>query len=99
MRTSADDAQAPVQASTPKSGGSPPESRRTGPELRQNLQLPAGAIAGVMHASQRSSFALAAGSIQAVLPGAAGTRPVVWLSDVPARVIVTRSGGVSQAAR
>jgi hypothetical protein len=47
-----------------------------GDELRefcQSLQLPAGAIESVMHASPRSSFALAAGSVQAVLPGAVGT--------------------------
>lgn len=30
-------------------------------------------------ASQRSSFAVAAGSVQAVLPAAVGTRPAAWL--------------------
>jgi magnesium transporter len=33
----------------------------------------------VTHPSQRSSFTLAAGSVQAVLPAAAGTQPTAWL--------------------
>jgi magnesium transporter len=44
-------------------------------EFCRSLQLPAGAIESVMHASPRSSFALVAGSVQAVLPGAVGTGP------------------------
>jgi magnesium transporter len=48
-------------------------------EFCRSLQLSAGAIDSVTHASQRSSIALAAGSVQAVLPAAIGTRPRVWL--------------------
>lgn len=48
-------------------------------EFCQSLRLPAGAIDSVTHAGQRSSFALAAGSVQAVLPAAVGARPTAWL--------------------
>jgi Mg2+ and Co2+ transporter CorA len=48
-------------------------------EFGQSLQLSAAAIDSLTHASQRSSFALAAGSVQAVLPAAAGVRPAAWL--------------------
>jgi magnesium transporter len=48
-------------------------------EFCKSLQLSAGAIGSVTHASQRSSFAVAAGSVQAVLPAAVGTRPAAWL--------------------
>jgi Mg2+ and Co2+ transporter CorA len=39
-------------------------------EFGQSLQLSAGDIDSVTHASQRSSFTLAAGSVRAVLPAA-----------------------------
>jgi len=48
-------------------------------EFCQSLQLSAGAIDSVRHPSQRSSLALAAGSVQAVLPAAVATRPTAWL--------------------
>ena len=48
-------------------------------EFGHSLQLPAGAIDSVKHASQRSSFTFAAGSVQAVLPAAVGTGPAAWL--------------------
>jgi magnesium transporter len=48
-------------------------------EFCRSLQLSAGAIDSVRHPSQRSSFALAAGSVQAVLPAAVGTGPAAWL--------------------
>ena len=48
-------------------------------EFCQSLQLSSGAIDGVTHSSQRSSFALVAGSVRAVLPAAVGTRPTAWL--------------------
>ena len=48
-------------------------------EFGHSLQLSAGAIDSVTHASQRSSFTLAAGSVQAVLPAAVGTGPAAWL--------------------
>ena len=48
-------------------------------ELGRSLQLSAGAIDSVTHASQRSSFALAGDSVRAVLPAAVGTRPAEWL--------------------
>jgi magnesium transporter len=48
-------------------------------EFCHSLQLSAGVIDSVTHASQRSSFALAAGSVQAVLPAAVGTGPAAWL--------------------
>src|SRR5215471_19386167 len=38
-------------------------------EFSQSLQLPAGTTASLVHASTRSSFAPAAGSVRAVLPG------------------------------
>jgi Mg2+ and Co2+ transporter CorA len=47
-------------------------------EFCQSLRLSADAIDSVMHPSQRSSFALAAGSVQAVLPAAVSTRPTAW---------------------
>jgi len=48
-------------------------------EFCQSLRLSADAIDTVTHPSQRSSFALAAGSVQAVLPAAVGARPAAWL--------------------
>jgi magnesium transporter len=48
-------------------------------EFGRSLQLSAGAIDSVRHASQRSSFTLAAGSVRAVLPAAVGTQPTAWL--------------------
>ena len=48
-------------------------------EFGHSLQLSAGAIDSVTHASQRSSFTLAAGSVQAVLPAAVGTGSAAWL--------------------
>jgi Mg2+ and Co2+ transporter CorA len=63
-----------------------------GDELRefcQSLQLPAGAIESVMHASPRSSFALAAGSVQAVLPGAVGTGQAAWLEANYVTLVLT----------
>ena len=48
-------------------------------EFCQSLRLSAGAIDSVRHASQRSSFALAGGSVNAVLPAAVATRPTAWL--------------------
>jgi magnesium transporter len=48
-------------------------------EFCRSLQLSADAVDSVAHASQRSSFALAAGSVQAVLPAAVGTGPAAWL--------------------
>lgn len=48
-------------------------------EFCQSLRLSADAIDSVTHPSQRSSFALAAGSVQAVLPAAVGARPTAWL--------------------
>jgi Mg2+ and Co2+ transporter CorA len=48
-------------------------------EFGQSLQLSADAVDSVTHASQRSSFALAAGSVQAVLPAAEGTGSAAWL--------------------
>jgi len=48
-------------------------------EFCQSLRLSADSIDSVTHPSQRSSFALAAGSVQAVLPAAVGSRPTVWL--------------------
>ena len=48
-------------------------------EFGRSLQLSAGAIDTMTHASQRSSFALAAGSVRAVLPAAVGTRPAAWM--------------------
>jgi len=54
-----------------------------------SLQLSAGAIDSVTHASQRSSFALAAGSVQAVLPAAVGTGPTAWLEADYVTVLLT----------
>ena len=48
-------------------------------EFCQSLRLSAATIDSVTHPSQRSSIALAAGSVQAVLPAAVGTRPTAWL--------------------
>jgi magnesium transporter len=48
-------------------------------EFSRSLQLSAGVIDSVTHPSQRSSFALAAGSVQAVLPMPVGTQPTAWL--------------------
>jgi magnesium transporter len=48
-------------------------------EFCRSLQLSAGAIDNVTHPSQRSSFTLAAGSVHAVLPAAAGSQPTAWL--------------------
>src|SRR5215469_9768087 len=47
-------------------------------EFCQSLRLSASVIDSVTHAGQRSSFALAPCSIQAVLPTAAGTGPTAW---------------------
>jgi hypothetical protein len=58
-------------------------------EFCQSLQLPAGAIESVMHASPRSSFALAAGSVQAVLPGAVGTGQAAWLEANYVTLVLT----------
>jgi hypothetical protein len=48
-------------------------------EFCHSLLLSAGAIDSVTHASQRSSFSLAAGWVRAVRPAAVGTRPIAWL--------------------
>ena len=45
----------------------------------QSLQLPAGTVVSLVHASARSSFTPAADSIQAVLPAAVDTKPTAWL--------------------
>jgi Mg2+ and Co2+ transporter CorA len=58
-------------------------------EYCQSLQLPGRAIESVMHASPRSSFALAPGSVQAVLPGAVGTRPGTWLEANYVTLVLT----------
>ena len=50
---------------------------------------PRGAIDSVTHASQRSSFTLAAGSVQAALSTAAGTRPTAWLEANYVTVLLT----------
>ena len=42
-----------------------------------------------MHASPRSSFALAAGSVQAVLPGAVGTGQAAWLEANYVTLVLT----------
>jgi len=47
-------------------------------EFSQSLQLPADTTASLVHASARSSFAPAADSVRAVLPGAADTDPTAW---------------------
>ena len=47
-------------------------------EFCQSLRLSASVIDSVTHAGQRSSFALATGSVQAVLPTAVGTGPTAW---------------------
>ena len=58
-------------------------------QFGQSLQLSAGAIDSVAHATQRSSFALAAGSVQAVLPAAVGTQPAAWLEANYASLLLT----------
>jgi magnesium transporter len=59
-------------------------------EFCRSLRLSADAIDSLAHASQRSSFALAAGSVQAVLPAAVGTRPTAWLKANYVSLLLTR---------
>jgi magnesium transporter len=58
-------------------------------EFGRSLQLSTGAIDSVAHASQRSSFALAAGSAQAVLPATKGTRSEAWLEANYVTLVLT----------
>ena len=58
-------------------------------EFSQSLQLPAGTIVSAVHASARSSFALAADSVRAVLPAAADTEPTAWLAANYVTVVLT----------
>src|SRR5215831_5326315 len=48
-------------------------------EFSRSLRLPADTIISLVHASARSSFAPAAGSVQAVLPAAVDTKATAWL--------------------
>ena len=59
-------------------------------EFCHSLQLSAGAIDSVTHASQRSSFSFAAGLVQAVLPAAVGTEPAAWLEANYVTLLLTR---------
>ena len=60
----------------------------------QSLRLPAGVIHGVTHATARSSFAVVADSVVAVLPAAAktkaaATKPAQWLEGTYVTVVST----------
>jgi len=58
-------------------------------EFSQSLRLPAGTIVSLVHASARSSFAPAAGSVQAVLPAAVDAKPTAWLEANYVTVVLT----------
>jgi len=58
-------------------------------EFCRSLQLSASAVDSVTHPSQRSSFTLAGGSVQAVLPAAAGTQPTAWLDANYVTLVLT----------
>jgi len=58
-------------------------------EFSQSLRLPADTLDGIIHVSARSSFARAAGSVQAVLPAAVDTKPTAWLEANYVTVVLT----------
>ena len=55
----------------------------------QSLRLPAGTIHGVTQATARSSFALVADSVLAVLPVAAESKPTAWLDADYVTIVFT----------
>ena len=58
-------------------------------EFSQSLQLPSDTIVSLVHASARSSFATATGSVRAVLPAAVDTGPAAWLEANYVTVVLT----------
>lgn len=58
-------------------------------EFSKSLQLPARTTVDFLHASARSSFAVGADSVQAVLPAAVDTKPTAWLEANYVAVVLT----------
>jgi magnesium transporter len=58
-------------------------------KFSQSLSLPAGTIESVAHAPARSSFALLADSVLAVLPAAVETKPTEWLEANYVTIVFT----------
>ena len=58
-------------------------------EFCESLELPAGTVVGLVHASARSRFTAAADAVHAVLPAAVDAKPTAWLEANYVTVLLT----------